>query len=87
MASRTHEYAVHGSANTQNVKVNIDPATLERLEALEDAQSGARRHQWTDEEDAILLRYWPVKRKEEVAAILGYGQEMCRRRYRELTSG
>lgn len=69
------------------MKVDIDPATLEQLEALEDRTGGVRGHQWTPEEDAILLAYWPSKRQKDVAAIVGMCSDLCRERYRKITHG
>jgi transcription initiation factor TFIIIB Brf1 subunit/transcription initiation factor TFIIB len=77
-------HAIHGSANTTSVSVDIDTALLERLESLPDKQTGRGGHAWTEQEDAILRRYWPIKRQSDVAKVLGMSQDTCRKRYREL---
>jgi len=64
--------------------MNID---LAALEVLPDARRGAPSREWTSEEDAALLKYWPVKRKPDVAKTLGRGEHQCRERYEELTRG
>ena len=62
------------------------PADLyAQLEALPDARRGATAHVWTQAEDAALRKYWPAKRKAGVAQAFGLCEDVCRRRYRELT--
>lgn len=67
------------------VEVEIDPDVIARLEALPDKQVGAIRRQWTPAEDAIILRYYPVKRAEDLGEVLKSSDKTIRRRYRMLT--
>lgn len=66
--------------------VEMSFSLQELLEALPDSKEGAHATTWTKEEDAALLAAWPKKRHEDVARILGKCQNVCRRRYRELTN-
>ena len=85
MALGNDGHAIHGSTRTAVVTVDIDPRLLDELEALPDAAGGALRHEWTAEEDAVLLKYWKSKRQVDVARILGLAANTCRERWRQLT--
>lgn len=67
-------------------EVEIRAEWFERLEALPVVQGGNPGIQWTDEMDAVLLRYWNSgKKQRDIAAILNVSQGVCRDRYRKLT--
>jgi hypothetical protein len=63
-------------------EVKID---FSALEALEDKTPKGIKIVWTPELDAALLKYWPVKRHDQVSKILGICQTSCINRYRHLT--
>lgn len=84
MARGDDGYVVHGGPRQEAVAVDIDPRMLEELDALPDSR-GVLRHEWTPEQDAVLLKYWTVKRQVDVARVLGMCTNSCRDRYRELT--
>ena len=63
-------------------EVKID---FSALEALPDRGRGGVGIKWTPELDAALLKYWPVKRHDQVSKILGICQTSCVARYRHLT--
>jgi len=63
-------------------EISID---LSALEALPDKCNTGTRINWTPELDAALLKYWPVKRHDQIAKILGICQTSCVARYRQLT--
>jgi len=65
--------------------IEIDAEMFEKLESLEDTRMNIG-FKWTPELEAVLLKYWPVKRKDDVAKIIGTYTQECRRKYRELTS-
>jgi hypothetical protein len=69
------------------VKFNFAESELaSRIEGL--PQRGQHRMKFTDEQDAILLRYWNSGRnKREIADAIGICYDVCLRRYKELTSG
>lgn len=67
--------------------VEIPAEWLDQLEALEPTKPGNPGIIWTPEMDAVLLKYWPVKRQPDVAEILGVCVGVCRNRYRYLTGG
>jgi len=69
----------------QITEVELSPELLAAFESLQDSHPGARQHEWTKEEDASLLRYWTVKRKADVAKVLGLHDGLCRERYKALT--
>jgi len=68
----------------QSAGVEISAEMAAKLEALEDAHPGGPKHQWTAEEDAVLLKYWRIKRQVDVAELLGLDDNTCRYRYRDL---
>ena len=68
-------------------EIVISDELLEKLEALSDARPGAKPLVWSPEQDAVLLKYWMVKRKVDVAKIVGYHTGPCRERYKFLTEG
>lgn len=74
---------VHGAGTETTVKIDIDPDILARLEALPNVR-GIRGHQWTAQEDEILNRYWLIKRKADVAKVIGVNEKACRERWEEL---
>ena len=57
-----------------------------KFETLPDVRWLGQRD-FTAEEDAVLLRYWPVKVKAQVAKMLGRSDRVCRDRFIELTRG
>lgn len=87
MEGRDDGHAVHGSGSKTVVAVDIDPKLLEELDELPDVRIGLRQYQWTAAQDEVLRRYWAKKRKADVARKLGLGEDICRRRYRELMGG
>jgi len=69
----------------REVKVEIDEETLKRFEALPQAGQYREGKVWNPQEDALLLRYWPIKRHKEVADLLGVCTNTALKRYRQLT--
>lgn len=65
--------------------MSLSKETIAALDALPPAKCGNPGHQWTKDEDAALLKHWPVKEKMAVAKALGISVNVCRARYRELT--
>jgi hypothetical protein len=64
--------------------VVLDPEWQRKLDALPDVVAGRQGHQWTEQEDEVLRRYWKTKRQSDVCAMLGLSSNPCRRRAREL---
>jgi DNA-directed RNA polymerase specialized sigma24 family protein len=71
-------------APQEAVNVEISEEMKKKLEALPDSHAGNQGKRWTEEEDAVLLHYWPIKRKRDVAEILGVAEGTARERYNEL---
>lgn len=45
----------------------------------------SRRAVFTDEQDAVLLRYWMSGRnKRDIAKLIGFSYDICLRRFKEL---
>jgi len=82
MVGRADGHATNGSASV--TVVEIDPKLLEVLDSLPD--NTKRGHEWSEQEDAVLRKYWMIKRKDDVARVLGMDCNTCRKRYREITS-
>ena len=71
-------------------KVKLDTAILAELACIQDSTFGPPPFKHTDETDAILLQFWPVKHKKELAKWFSekYGRvgvDNLRERYRKLT--
>lgn len=64
--------------------VTIDPELEALFEALPDGGRHYGRH-WTPEEDALLLKYWPIKNKVAMAKLLKVNRNTALERYRKLT--
>jgi hypothetical protein len=70
----------------ENVDIAIPEKLREAFESLPDVRWGGPKP-FTQEEDAALLKYWPVKVKSHVARVLGRAEGLCRKRYNELVEG
>ena len=83
MADASNGYARGGGRAV--VSVMIDEATKK---ALDELPSGLVlcEDRFTPQMDEILLTYWNVKRKDDVARIIGIPVTTCRKRYRQLTA-
>lgn len=78
------------------VAVEIPEDILQRIEELPGSVSGQRRYPFTEEQDAVILRYWKTKRKPDLCKILAemgvdknrksLHENTVRKRYQELTS-
>ena len=62
-------------------EIEIDADLIAQFEEL---PNGLNRHQWTETEDFLLLKYWPIKTKDAVSKKLGLPVDTCRKRYKEL---
>lgn len=70
------------SVNTSDTLIPDD--VLKQLDALPNIRN-SKAYEWKDWEDAILLKYWYVKRQKDIAAMLGRCINVCRDRYQLLT--
>ena len=64
--------------------VEIDQDIIDRFEALEEPKQVTGW--WTPEREALLMKYWPIKRHAEVAKLLGKSDTTCRRKYEQLVA-
>jgi len=62
--------------------ITIDADLLAQFEDLDEAVD---RDPWDSEKDELLLKYWPNKKHEGVAKLLGVCSATALKRYRELT--
>jgi len=67
------------------VVVEISPEMLAKLDRCDDTKTGATARPFTPEEDAVLLKYYLVKRKDDLARVFGCCAETLRKRYNKLT--
>ena len=51
-------------------EIVISEELAKQLEALQDSKIG-KHFEWTPEKDAILLKYWNIKKQSDVCNILG----------------
>lgn len=71
------------TSTMQKDKIKISSDMLEKLNVLEDAV--IREKIWSEEDDAIIKEFYPLKNKEELAKLLGVSYKTLLKRYRELT--
>ena len=66
-------------------KTTIDTATIpaDILKRIEEA-SEQRFAVWPPWKDEVLLKYWEIKDKGEISAILNSNSSTCRNRWRKL---
>ena len=64
-------------------EIKIDESLIAQFEALPEA---APPKGFTEEKDALLKKYWPIKNHAEVARLLGFSTNTCLKRYRDLTN-
>ena len=69
------------------VAVEIPPELLDQLNGCRDTVNGNVGRNWTTAEDAAILAFYRVKRKDELARVFGVCTETLRKRYNELTEG
>ena len=67
------------------IEVQISPEMLAKLEALPGNKCGQKGKEWTEEQDAALVKFWKVKRQQDVAKLLGVNTSTARKRYLEIT--
>ena len=67
-----------------DVLINVDPELLKKIEQL---SKGSNRNPWTPEKEALLLKYWPTKNHQDLAAVLGVHVNTALNKYKELTFG
>ena len=60
--------------------VEVSDEIIDRFERLE----GGKVSQWTAEKDALLMKYWPVKKRDDVAELLEIPRTTCANRYKYL---
>ncbi len=70
----------------KKITVVLDEETIKKFDALR-SNKYLRQRILTPEEDAILLKYWPIKDKRTLAKAMKMAVGTCRRRYKELTEG
>lgn len=66
-------------------EVSLPTDLLAELMAAPDCKKGGPGTRWTPEIDRLLLQFWPIKYKADVARIMGFSETTCRARYRELS--
>jgi hypothetical protein len=65
--------------------VTIDITHIrEKLEALPEIKKQQIKD-WTQEEDDLLLEFWPSRNHRDVATLLGVCKDIALRRYKDLT--
>lgn len=64
--------------------IEIDPEIAAVFEALPNRVLARNIKEFTAEQDAILLKYWPIKNHEAVAHSLGVCKNTALKRFREL---
>lgn len=68
-------------------EIEISADILAKLDALPDKHGGAQVAKFTEQQDAILLKYWTAKVQADVAKLIGWSKNVCARRFKELTGG
>lgn len=66
----------------REIRVEIDEELFKQLPDGGPYRGGKK---WTQEEDEMLLRYWPIKNHEGMAKLFGVSKNTALKRYRQLT--
>jgi hypothetical protein len=61
-------------------KVTIPPSVVKEIEKIPAYFSRT----WEPWQDEVLKKYWPIKRREELAGIIGKCRDACMNRYKKL---
>ncbi len=69
----------------RHVEVELPQDLIDKMESLPKAGRGVQAYEFTPEQDAALLKYWPIKRHRDVAKALDISEATAIRRYRQLT--
>lgn len=64
--------------------IEIDPGIEAVFEGLPNRILARNVKEFTAEQDAILLKYWPIKNHDSVARALGICRSTALKRFREL---
>lgn len=65
-------------------KFKLTEEMQNKINALHDSDNTGNKRQFTKEQDYIILNYYMVKNKEELAELLGCDRGTLRKRYKEL---
>lgn len=57
---------------------------LSALESMPDSISGSKHKEFKPWQDAVLLKYWHVKKQQDISKLIGRCIYSCRERYNEL---
>ena len=66
--------------------VEIDITGIEAALAALPGKHDGKKRVFTEAEDKMILKYWPVKKHRDVARIMGACENTIRARYEELVS-
>lgn len=66
----------------EQILVEIDEETIKKFESI--PRSKKEKSNWPEYKDALLLKYWPIKRHKDVADFLGYPVNTAKDRYEKL---
>jgi hypothetical protein len=67
---------------TETTKKTLSDNLRSELEKLQNNNNG--KIEFTQEENNLLLEFWPIKLQSEIAKIFGMSENTLRKRYREL---
>jgi hypothetical protein len=69
----------------REIIIEIDEALERKLAELPDVRLGTKKKEWTQKEDAALMKHWPRARQSDVARLFRVSEDSARQRYRFLT--
>jgi hypothetical protein len=67
---------------TETTKKTLSDNLRSELEKLQNNNNG--KIEFTQEENNLLLEFWPIKKHDEIAEIFGCSIDTCRRQYKKL---
>jgi hypothetical protein len=70
---------------TTKIHLKLEEWDMRDLDYLPEPELKKYDTLWTKDIDETLLRYWPIKQKNQLAKAMGIGVKHLRRRYIELT--
>lgn len=71
-------------SSVKTSSAEIPENILSALESMPDTSTGSKHKKFEPWQDAVLLKYWHVKKQQDLSKLIGRCIYSCRERYNEL---